>query len=277
MYEKGRRSGLCVGVLLLSLLVFSASAEARTYHVTQNGGGDKGGGDWNNALDEGGLRNKLKESENGDVFWVAKGIYRPSGEKDLNASFVLKEGVKLYGGFKGDEASLEARDPKINVTVLTGDLDGDDKRDGNGATPKAGDIVGENSYTVVRSSKCTAAAVLDGFTVCGGIGEKGKVENHAGGMHNIESSPTITRCVFSGNKAVRPVYGQRRRNVQQQRQQSRHQLLHLFGQYVRAGKVRRRYVQRLQQPHRDPLCLLRKHRIRRRNVERWRQPGHHPV
>ena len=203
MYEKGRRSGLCVGVLLLSLLVFSAGAEARTYYVTQNGGGDKGGGDWNNALDEGGLRNKLKESENGDVFWVAKGIYRPSGEKDLNASFVLKEGVKLYGGFKGDETSLEARRPDANVTVLTGDLDGDDKRDGNGATPKAGDIVGENSYTVVRSSKCTAAAVLDGFTVCGGIGEKGKVENHAGGMHNIESSPTITRCVFSGNKAVR--------------------------------------------------------------------------
>ena len=203
MYGKGQRSGLCVGVLLLSLLVFSAGAEAKTYYVTQNGGGDKGGGDWNNALDEGGLRNKLKESENGDVFWVARGIYRPSGEKDLNASFVLKEGVKLYGGFKGDEASLEARDPKSNVTVLTGDLDGDDKRDGNGATPKAGDIVGENSYTVVRSSKCTAAAVLDGFTVCGGIGEKGKVENHAGGMHNIESSPTITRCVFSGNKAVR--------------------------------------------------------------------------
>lgn len=203
MYEKGQRSGLCVGVLLLSLLVFSAGAEARTYHVTQNGGGDKGGGDWSNALDEGGFRNKLKDSEAGDVFWVAKGIYRPSGEKDLNASFVLKEGVKLYGGFKGDEASLESRRPEVDVTVLTGDLDGDDKRDGNGATPKAGDIVGENSYTVVRSSKCTAAAVLDGFTVCGGIGEKGKVENHAGGMHNIESSPTITRCVFSGNKAVR--------------------------------------------------------------------------
>ena len=203
MYGKGQRSGLCVGVLLLSLLVFSAGAEAKTYYVTQNGGGDKGGGDWNNALDEGGFRNKLKDSEAGDVFWVAKGIYRPSGEKDLNASFVLKEGVKLYGGFKGDETSLEARRPDANVTVLTGDLDGDDKRDGNGATPKAGDIVGENSYTVVRSSKCTAAAVLDGFTVCGGIGEKGKVENHAGGMHNIESSPTITRCVFSGNKAVR--------------------------------------------------------------------------
>ena len=47
MYGKGQRSGLCVGVLLLSLLVFSAGAEARTYYVTQNGGGDKGGGDWN--------------------------------------------------------------------------------------------------------------------------------------------------------------------------------------------------------------------------------------
>ena len=203
MYEKGRRSGLCVGVLLLSLLVFSTSAEARTYHVTQNGDGDKGGGDWSNALDEGGFRNKLKESEADDVFWVARGIYRPSGEKDRNASFILKEGVKLYGGFKGDETSLESRRPEVDVTVLTGDLDGDDKRDGNGATPKAEDIVGENSYTVVRSSGCTAAAVLDGFTVCGGIGEEGKVKNYAGGMHNVKSSPTITRCVFSGNKAVR--------------------------------------------------------------------------
>ena len=206
MYEKGRRSGLCVGVLLLSLLVFSASAEARTYHVTQNGGGDKGGGDWSNALDEGGFRNKLKESEADDVFWVARGIYRPSGEKDRNASFILKEGVKLYGGFKGDETSLESRRPEVDVTVLTGDLDGDDKRDGNGATPKAEDIVGENSYTVVRSSGCTAAAVLDGFTVCGGTGGEDKQNNPAtmnytGGMHNVESSPTITRCVFSGNTA----------------------------------------------------------------------------
>ena len=208
MYEKGRRSGLCVGVLLLSLLVFSASAEARTYHVTQNGGGDKGGGDWSNALDEGGFRNKLKESEADDVFWVARGIYRPSGEKDRNASFILKEGVKLYGGFKGDETSLESRRPEVDVTVLTGDLDGDDKRDGNGATPKAEDIVGENSYTVVRSSGCTAAAVLDGFTVCGGTGGEDKQNNPAtmnytGGMHNVESSPTITRCVFSGNTAGR--------------------------------------------------------------------------
>ena len=192
--------------MLLSLLVFSASAEARTYHVTQNGGGDKGGGDWSNALDEGGFRNKLKESEADDVFWVARGIYRPSGEKDRNASFILKEGVKLYGGFKGDETSLESRRPEVDVTVLTGDLDGDDKRDGNGATPKAEDIVGENSYTVVRSSGCTAAAVLDGFTVCGGTGGEDKQNNPAtmnytGGMHNVESSPTITRCVFSGNTA----------------------------------------------------------------------------
>ncbi|WP_299075635.1 right-handed parallel beta-helix repeat-containing protein [uncultured Fretibacterium sp.] len=208
MYGRIRRSGLYAGVLLLSLLVFSAGAEARTYFVKQDGGGGKTGFDWGNALDEGGFRNKLKESENGDIFWVARGIYRPSGEKDLNASFVLKEGVKLYGGFKGDEASLEARDPKINVTVLTGDLDGDDKRDVNGATPKAEDIVGENSYTVVRSSKCTAAAVLDGFTVCGGTGGEDKqgnptTMNYTGGMHNVESSPTITRCVFSGNTAGR--------------------------------------------------------------------------
>ena len=96
---------------------------------------------------------------------MAKGIYRPSGEKDRNASFILKEGVKLYGGFKGDETSLEARRPDANVTVLTGDLDGDDKRDRNGATPKAGDIVGENSYTVVRSSKCTAAAMSVSCTI----------------------------------------------------------------------------------------------------------------
>lgn len=203
MYEGNRRNSLCAGVLLLSLLAFSVGAEARTYCVTWDGCGDKMGGGWGNALDEGGFRNKLKASEAGDVFWVAKGVYRPSAEKDRNASFILKEGVKLYGGFKGDETVLEARSPEVNVTVLTGDLDGDDERDGNGATSKAENIVGENSYTVVRSSGCTAAAVLDGFTVCGGIGEEGKVKNYAGGMHNVKSSPTITRCVFSGNKAVR--------------------------------------------------------------------------
>ena len=53
-------------------------------------------------------------------------------------SFVLKEGVKLYGGFAGGETDLAQRNRTANVTILTGDLAGDDQdRDENGVTVRA--------------------------------------------------------------------------------------------------------------------------------------------
>ena len=88
--------------------------------------------------------------------WVAGGTYRPSGD-GRRATFRLRDGVSLLGGFSGSEASPERRDPTAAPTVLSGDL-------GVAGDPS------DNAYHVltVRSTGGEAPAVVDGVTVEGG-------------------------------------------------------------------------------------------------------------
>ncbi|UCC31383.1 MAG: right-handed parallel beta-helix repeat-containing protein [Phycisphaerales bacterium] len=59
--------------------------------------------------------------------WVAEGVYKPAPPNGRRwAGFGLVNGVTLYGGFAGHEASLDERDWVKNVTVLDGDLNSDD-------------------------------------------------------------------------------------------------------------------------------------------------------
>ncbi len=64
---------------------------------------------------------------------IARGLYRPDrdenfpdGSADDEASFVLLDGVSIYGGYAGPGAAdPDARDATLYETVLSGDLDGD--------------------------------------------------------------------------------------------------------------------------------------------------------
>lgn len=92
------------------------------------------------------LRDALAAARAGDEIWVAAGVYRPdegSGATRGNrsATFALKNGVAVYGGFQGvtpapedlPEGEVERNqrnpDPETNETVLSGDLRGDDGPD----------------------------------------------------------------------------------------------------------------------------------------------------
>lgn len=63
---------------------------------------------------------------NGDQIWVAEGTYYPTTEVGGSGtqyySFRLKNGVEIMGGFNGTETSLNQRDPKVNRTILSGDI-----------------------------------------------------------------------------------------------------------------------------------------------------------
>jgi len=218
-----RKKGLSGGVILLIsllFLLFSAppSRAAVIYvYVTQEGEGLRNGTSWGDALGEAEFKAALDTVNvpaGSEVeFWVAKGKYRPSlpaagAPADREASFNLKSGVTVYGGFAGGETNTRQRDYRKNVTVLTGDLKGDDNKNPDGVTETAAGIVGENSYTVVTSFGAAApnTGILDGFTITGGSADwtdtnTGGAKQYGGGMHNTGSHAVIRNCAFMGNTA----------------------------------------------------------------------------
>jgi len=217
-----RKKGLSGGVILLIsllFLLFSAppSRAAVIYvYVTQEGEGLRNGTSWGDALGEAEFKAALDTVNvpaGSEVeFWVAKGKYRPSlpaagAPADREASFNLKSGVTVYGGFAGGETNTRQRDYRKNVTVLTGDLKGDDNKNPDGVTETAAGIVGENSYTVVTSFGAAApnTGILDGFTITGGSADFpdniGGAKQYGGGMHNTGSKAVIRNCTFMGNSA----------------------------------------------------------------------------
>lgn len=93
---------------LAFVLPLTLCAQAR-YHVNQAAtGGTQTGANWAEAFTD--LQQALAAATTGDTIWVAAGTYKPTATTDRTVSFVLKDGVALYGGFSGTETDLEDRD-----------------------------------------------------------------------------------------------------------------------------------------------------------------------
>jgi hypothetical protein len=154
-----------------------------TLYVDSSAPADGDGMSWEMAFTD--LQDALAAAVSGDQIWVAEGNYKPTSSSDRSVSFVLKSGVKIYGGFAGGEKYLRERSLDPGLTVLSGDIG----------------TVGvdtDNSYHVVYAEGVTDA-VLDGFTVTLGYGDT----NSAGaGMYTINSLLTVSDCVFSQNKVA---------------------------------------------------------------------------
>jgi predicted outer membrane repeat protein len=156
---------------------------------------------WENAC---GLQTALALATDGDEIWVQAGIYKPAADTRFpEATFQLKAGVALYGGFAGTETARDQRDWETHLTVLSGDLGGDDRTGPNGIVTDTADILGKNSYHVVSGSNLNKTAILDGFVITAGYASQTPPNIHGfgGGMFNRASSPTLTNLVFSGNTA----------------------------------------------------------------------------
>lgn len=143
--------------------------------------------------------------------WVAAGAYTPAFVIDREASFVVRPGVAVYGGFAGTEMERDQRDPALHRSVLSGDVDANDDVDALGITVDADGIVGDNSYHVVRfDGSVTADTVLDGFTLTGGLANGTDGPNVGGGGGVLcgadgagqECRPTLRNLVVRGNSGV---------------------------------------------------------------------------
>ncbi|MFZ5809759.1 MAG: choice-of-anchor Q domain-containing protein [Chloroflexota bacterium] len=161
-----------------------------------------GSGDCSSWADACTLQTALSGAMSGNVIWVKMGVHYPGVAGDRSATFTLKNGVAVYGGFAGTESSGDERDWQINLTILSGDIDGNDTNtDGNFIAETTADILGSNAYHVVTSDSTVDTAVLDGFVITAGQANGGDPSDSGGGMYNDSSSPTLMNVIFSGNSA----------------------------------------------------------------------------
>jgi probable HAF family extracellular repeat protein len=155
-----------------------------------NGSDFHSGASWEYPLAT--LHRALEIAQPGHQIRVTAGTYTPTNDPtDRDASFVLKNGVSVYGGFSGSETSLSERDVTGNPTILSGDING------------SGDLSG-NSYHVVNAVGTSRSAVLDGFIITGGNAnvEFDYPRNVGGGIHYDSGSPTLTNLIITWNNAI---------------------------------------------------------------------------
>lgn len=180
---------------------------ARILYVNAAAPAGQGGTSWVDAFDN--LHSALASAQPGDEIWVTLGIYRPTTTGDSAASFVIPDGVQVYGGFAGTEAARTQRSLAVNPSILDG---------------------GGIARHVVRST-AGKFSVLDGFTIQDGHGiggpEGGKgagvfldgselslsqctIQDHQGEAGSVfvrGGSPSLQRCRISQNNANSGVAG----------------------------------------------------------------------
>src|SRR5690606_29032861 len=167
---------------LFCICLLPASAQI---HVTVSGAGNRDGSSWSNAIGAAQLQPVLRNAPAGSVFWIAAGTYKPH-PSSKDTSFVIPSKVKVYGGWAGNETSLDSRDWRKNVTILSGDIG------------MPGDT-SDNSYTVVSVNKADSNTLLDGCTITGG--NANRVNAAGGGMIVINSAIRIRNCTIIENTA----------------------------------------------------------------------------
>jgi len=179
-------------IVLLVVLLCALQAQAqKTIFVKQGGNGN--GTSWNDAIGE--LTEALELAAPGDEIWVAAGVYLPTQDNDREVAFVIKDGVRLFGGFAGYEASVEERNWKDNRTFLSGAIGNPTDED--------------NSFTVVYTENVSKNTIVDGFIITNGMangeGEQGSRYRCGGGWFNDgsygKSEPVIRNCSFYNNTA----------------------------------------------------------------------------
>lgn len=182
------------------LLITAFNLQAQTY-VNTNATGNNDGTSWADAYTE--LHDALENYSPNDEIWVAAGIYLPENPSlwtdTIKRTFYLHQDISLYGGFNGTETTVDQRDPVANVTILSGDVNGDDVVD-DFDNNKEDNVVN----VVYVEATISTASTIDGFTIHGGYADidDGVFPNKRGGGIFTYGAVQIRNCYFTQNYTI---------------------------------------------------------------------------
>jgi len=174
-------------VMLSLSTIGMADADVIRVDIDANPNGD--GSTWSLAYDS--LTDALLIAGPGDQIWVADGEYVPEIPVGRNATFLIPDGVQLFGGFVGNEQSIDQRgDPLSPAAILSGEFN-----------------ASNNTYHVVTFAGVGSDTVLDGFTITSGIADGPLTADIRGaGIYSTDSSPRllnliVENCLSDGSGA----------------------------------------------------------------------------
>jgi predicted outer membrane repeat protein len=152
------------------------------------------GKNWHDAFND--LQNAIASAHSGSIIYIAQGTYYPS-TSDPSVSFILKNGVKLHGGYQTGGGT---RDPEKFPAILSG---------------------AKNAFKVISATGVNKTCILDGLIIQGYTGKDPEFSNgaiiiengspifsrckiwknlsHSGTIIIINGSPKFTNCTISDN------------------------------------------------------------------------------
>ena len=173
-------------ILLASFALGASCASGAVIHVRADASPGGSGTSW--ALATNDLSAALGAAQPGDEVWIARGTYTAPGGQ---IGFSVPSGVRVLGGFTGNESQASARpaDPQPLVadpafdTVLSGEV---------GAPGPA-----NNSWLIVRMENTGADTLLERVAITGA-----NSPTSAGGLYAFLAAGTVRDCLIVGNTAL---------------------------------------------------------------------------
>jgi hypothetical protein len=184
-------------LLLFGFLFLATTGYTQDVYVNASAtdGGD--GTTWATAYND--LTVALNAATPGSNVWVAAGTYTTPD----SSSFFINEELSLYGGFAGTETSVDQADPATNITILSGDVLGNDPTDMSYDSTLMDDNNRVLTIQDTTEAGNTYRVVVDGFTITNGvIASDGafSLARFGGGLLSI-ATVDVSRVRFTRNRA----------------------------------------------------------------------------
>lgn len=170
-------------------------------------GGAKNGTSWVDAYDD--LNDALVNALPNDEIWIAAGVYNPpiapgTNNTQRKAFDVDKPGLKIYGGFEGNELLLSDRIKGSNETIFSGDINNNDTTASvsfiNIPAEKTDNGGGMFLFTKYSS---TNKSILDGITIKNCFGGPAVAISSVSPDFSIsEPNILINNCKFITNSSL---------------------------------------------------------------------------